>query len=324
MRKTVLALLLALTVAAVALSGCGTAAKTSAESETTKAVTPKEGPEVRVGSLLDSEGSVLGAMIIQMLEANGIQTADKTKFGTPDVVRKALLQGDLDASVDYTGSGAFYVGPESDPLWSDAAKGYEQIKTKDLEQNKLVWLTPSPANNTESIAVMKTFADANNLKTMEDFAAYVNKGGVVKLIGAQAWMDNPLGLKGFESAYGFTLNKDQLIGLSTGVTAEFMKALANGTDGVNAAEVYGTDGGLADLGMVVLADPKSVPPVYEPAPVFREEITAAYPEIESILAPVFKSLTLEKLQELNKAVAVDGQDPKAVARKYLTENGFLN
>ena len=197
------------------------------------------------------------------------------------------------------------------------------VREKDLAQNKVVWTIPAPANNTESIAVTKEFSAKNNMKTMEDFAAYVNSGGTVKLIGAQVWMDSPLGLKGFEKAYGFTLKKDQLIGLSNGVTSEFIKALANGTNGANFAEVYATDGGLADLGLVVLTDSKSVPPVYAPTPVFREEIVKAYPEIEAILAPVFEALTVEKLQELNKSVAIDGKDPKVVATEFLTAGGFL-
>ncbi len=322
MRRSRFALVTLFVVALLMLAGCGSKTATT-PTDSTKPVTPKAGPEVKFGSYIDSEGSILGAMVVQMLEANGITVVDKTKFGTPDVVRKAYLQGDLSGAIDYTGSGAFYVGPETDPVWSDPIKGYEMVKAKDLAANKVVWTTPAPANNTESIAMTKEFADKNNIKTMEDFAAYVKKGGEVKLIGAQVWMDNPLGLKGYEKAYGFTMKNDQLIGLSNGVTSEFIKALANGTNGANAAEVYATDGGLADLGLVVLTDSKSVPPVYAPTPVFREEIITAYPEIESILAPVFKTLTIEKLQALNKSVAIDGKDPKVVATEYLTAGGFL-
>ena len=245
--RTAAALLLAAALLAV---GC-----TPAAEETESTVEVKEGPEVRVASLLDSEGVVLGSMIIQMLEANGIKTVDKTKFGTPDVVRKALLAGDLDASIDYTGSGQFYVGPEDSDLWTDPEAGYEQIKTEDAK-NGLVWLTPSPANNGEALAVTGEFADENSLETMEDLAAYVNDGGDVVLIGDQAWMDSPTGLKAFEAAYGFTLTEDQKIGLSNGVTTQFIEAIVNGTDSANVAEVYATDGGLAEQGLVVLTDSK--------------------------------------------------------------------
>jgi osmoprotectant transport system substrate-binding protein len=307
-----------LALAATLLSaGCAPAAE---EPGTTTEV--KEGPEVRVASLLDSEGVVLGSMVIQMLEANGIATVDKTKFGTPDVVRKALLAGDLDASIDYTGSGQYYVGPEGDPLWTDPVAGYEQIRDADAA-NGLMWLSPSPANNGEALAVTEAFAAEHSLATLEDFAAYVRDGGEVKLVGDQSWMDNPAGLKGFETAYGFTLSADQKIGLSNGVTAQFIEAVVNGTDGANVAEVYATDGGLSEQGLVVLADPKNVPPVYAPTPVFREEIITAYPEIEGILAPVFATLTTDVLQDLNRQVALDGRAGKDVAREYLVENGFL-
>jgi len=323
MRKTTLALAAVLVGALLLVQGCGTNTATDPSVEATKTVTIKDGPEVKFGSYIDSEGQVVGAAIVQLLEANGIKVVDRTKFGTPDIVRKAYLQGDLDGALDYTGSGAFYVGPESDPVWSDPVKGYERVRDLDLEQNGIVWLAPAPANNTESIAVTEKFAADNNLKTIDDLAAWVNKGGKLKLIGNQAWIDRDLGFKGIQKAYGFTVPKEDIIGLSDGNTAQFIKALANGTDGVNAAEVYATDGGLADLGLVVLTDTKSIPPVYNPAPVFRKAITDAYPEIATILGPFVETLTTDNLQELNKAVAIDGKDPKAVATEYLTANGLL-
>lgn len=316
-RKLSLLALAALVAVAFSLGGC-----TGQDTAEPNAPTTKEGPEVKVASLLDSEGVVLGSMIIQMLEAEGIKTVDKTKFGTPDVVRKAILAGDVDATVDYTGSGQYYVGPEGDPLWRDPVKGWETIRDKDAE-NGLAWLTPAPANNSEFLGVMGEFAQANSLATMADFAAFVNGGGEVKLIGDQSWMENPAGLLAYQEAYGFELTDDQKIGLANGVTAQFIDALVNGTDGVNIAEVYATDGGLAEQGIVVMEDPKNTMPNYAPTPVFRQEIIDAYPEIPEILAPVFESLTMETLQELNRLVAFDGQAGGAVAEKYLKDNGFL-
>lgn len=319
--KRTIALVMTLAVALTfGLAGCGgTGAKTPAAGEPTV----KEGPVVRVGSFLDSEGAVLGSMMIQMLEANGIRTEDKTKLGTPDVLRKALLEGQIDLSIDYTGSGQYYhEGQEGDPVWSDAAQGYARIAELDKTVG-LTWLTPAHANNTELIATTKKLADAEGLKTMDDFAAYVNAGKSVKIIGAQEWIDSELGLAGFEKAYGFKLKDNQFIGLSHGVTAEMLSALANGTDGVNFSLAYGTDGQLNDLGLVILEDTKGVPPVYEPTPVIRTEILDAYPEIADILKPVFESFDLATLQDLNRRVALGGEDAKAVAEEYLTQNGFL-
>jgi osmoprotectant transport system substrate-binding protein len=318
--KRILALILT-AVLSLTLVGCGGDA---AEEDGNGAVEPMDGPTVRVGSLLDAEGTILGSMIIQMLEANGISTEDKTKLGTPDVVRQALVEGEIDATIDYTGSGQYYhEGEEGDPKWKNADEAFAAISELDADVYDLIWLTPAPANNSEFIATSVALADAEGIETMEDFADYVNGGGEVKLIGSQSWFDNPLGLTGFEKAYGFELTDDQLIGLSTGNTAEMLTALARGTDGVNFSLAYGTDGQLNELDLAIITDTKDVPPVYEPAPVFRGEIIEAYPEIPDILEPVFLSLDQQTLQELNARVSFGGEDAAAVAEDYLTTNGFL-
>lgn len=319
-KQAVLAFLLMFVLAA-SLAACG--GDEPVEKPTTaSSVAP--GPVVRVGSLLDAEGTLLGSMVIQMLETNGIRTQDKTKLGTPEVVRAALIAGEIDATIDYTGSGQYYhEGEEGDPKWKNAELAYAAIKQLDRDLNSLMWLTPAPANNSEFIATTRVFADKESITTMADFAAYVNRGGEVKLIAAQSWIDNPLGLQGYEEAYGFTLANNQLIALSTGNTAEMLSALAKGTDGVNFSLAYGTDGQLNELDLVIITDTKDIPPVYEPTPVFRGDILAAYPQIESILEPVFLSLDQAKLQELNARIAFGGEDPRVVATSYLEANGFL-
>jgi osmoprotectant transport system substrate-binding protein len=307
-------------VLALAVVGC-TSTTTTEDTETDE---PMEGPTVTVGSFLDAEGTILGAMVIQMLEDNGISTEDQTKLGTPDVVREALLQSEIDAMIDYTGNGQWYhEGEAEDPKWKDADAGYEAAKTLDKEANDIDWLTPAPANNSEYIATTNTLAEAEGIETMEDFAEYVNGGGEVKLICSQEWADNPFGLIGFEEAYGFEIAEDQLVVLSTGNTAEMLTALAKGTDGVNFSLTYGTDGQLNELDLGIITDTMDVPPVYEPTPVFNGEIIEAYPDMDDILAPVFLSLDQKKLQDLNAKVAFGGEDPAAVATAYLEENGFL-
>ncbi len=315
--KRTLAFTLLLTLT-VALSACG-----SGEGPTGSAG-EETGPVVRVASMLDSEGTVLGSMVIQMLEAEGIPTEDKTKLGTPDVQRAALLEGEIDIAIDYTGSGQYYHdGEEGLPTWKNADDAYARIAELDRAANDIEWLTPAPANNSEFIATTAALADSESLTTMEAFAAYVNAGRPVKLIASQSWIDNDLGLKGFEAAYGFTLRDDQLVALATGNTAEMLSALARGTDGVNFSLTYGTDGQLADLDLIVLEDTKDVPPVYEPTPVVRGEILRAYPRIAEILKPLFLSLDQTKLQQLNRTVALGEEEPSAVATAYLKDNGFL-
>ncbi|MAY70899.1 MAG: ABC transporter substrate-binding protein [Halomonas sp.] len=270
-----------------------------------------------VSSKIDTEGSVLGQMILQRLEAAGLEVEDRLQLGGTSIVREALINGEIDIYPEYTGNGAFFHDMTDSPVWHDADKAYETVKSKDAEQG-LVWLEPASANNTYAISVRGDVARDNGLETLEDMAAFINQGGEYKLAASTDFVESAFALPAFEEAYGFSLEDDDLLVLSGGNTAATMRAAAQQTSGVNSAMTYGTDGGLQALDLTVMTDTKGVQPVYQPAPVVRKEVLEAHPEIEEALAPVFQSLDLETLQRLNGDVAVNGLDPAKVAADYLS------
>lgn len=279
--------------------------------------------QVVVSSKIDTEGGVLGNIILSVLNANGIETTDRIQLGATPVVRSAITAGEIDIYPEYTGNAAFFFEKADDPAWKNAGEAYQQAKTLDYDANKIVWLTPSPANNTWAIALREDVAQENNLQTLTDFGAYVAGGGEVVLAASSEFVNSAAALPAFQTTYGFTLTPEQLITLSGGDTAATIAAAANQTNGANAAMVYGTDGGIAPSGLVVLEDDKGVQPVYQPAPIIREEVLKQHPEIETLLQPVFEKLDLQTLQELNGRVQVGGEPAKAVAEDFLTQNGFL-
>jgi osmoprotectant transport system substrate-binding protein len=279
--------------------------------------------QVVVSSKIDTEGGVLGNIILAVLNANGVQTTDRVQLGATPVVRKAIIAGEIDIYPEYTGNAAFFFEKAEDPAWKDATKAYELAKTLDFDANKIVWLTPSPANNTWAIALRKDVAEPNKLVTLTDFGKYVAGGGQVVLAASSEFVNSAAALPAFQTTYGFTLKPEQLITLSGGDTAATIGAAANQTNGANAAMVYGTDGGIAPSGLVVLEDDKGVQPVYQPAPIIREEVLKANPQIEEILKPVFEKLDLVTLQDLNGRVQVGGEPAKAVAEDFLKKNGFI-
>ena len=211
---------------------------------------------VRVASKIDTEGSLLGNMIIAVLEANGIKTANKLQLGPTNIVRSAIVAGEIDLYPEYTGNGAIFFSMPSDSAWKNAKAGYEKVKELDRAQHNLVWLEPAPANNTWVIALRQDLAAANHLATMTDFAAWVRGGGQVKLAASAEFVESPAALPSFEKTYEFKLQPSQLIVLAGGDTAVTIRAAAERTSGANAAMAYGTDGALDSLGLLALTDPK--------------------------------------------------------------------
>ena len=278
---------------------------------------------VRVGSKIDTEGKLLGNMIVLALEAKGIKTENKSGLGNTKVMRSALTAGEIDLYPEYTGNGAFIFGEESNPVWKDPKAGYERVKTLDFEQNRIVWLTPSPANNTWAIAIRQDVATPNKLKTLGDLSQWLGKGGQFKLAASAEFVERSDALPAFQVAYNFQLKPEQLLTLAGGDTAVTIRAAGEQTSGVNAAMAYGTDGAVAALGLVILEDPKGVQPIYAPAPIVREDVLKQHPEIADALAPVFKLLDGPTLQGLNAKIQLEGQDARKVAADFLKSKGLL-
>jgi osmoprotectant transport system substrate-binding protein len=278
---------------------------------------------VRVASKIDTEGSLLGQLLIQVLEAHGIKTQNKLQLGATKIVRSALTAGQIDLYPEYTGNGAFFFADEKNPAWKGATAGYERVKALDQEKNGLVWLEPAPANNTWAIAIRKDLAQAHKLATLDQFGRWIAAGGQFKLAASAEFIERSDALPAFQAAYGFKLSQNQLLTLAGGDTAATIKAAAEKTSGVNGAMAYGTDGSLAALGLVILQDPKGVQPVYAPAPVIRADTLKQHPKIKDLLGPVFRSLDGPTLQTLNAQIALEGQDAKQVAAAYLKSKGFI-
>jgi osmoprotectant transport system substrate-binding protein len=277
---------------------------------------------VVVSSKLSSESAMIGQMIRLLLEDRGIPTVDRMTLGATPVVRKALLTGEIDLYVEYTGNAGFFFNRPDDIAWKDLQSGYELGSRLDLEANRIVWLAPARASNSWALAVRRDVARQHQLATMSDFARWVRDGGKVKL-ACSAEFANAGTLRSLEKTYGFRLAPRQMIVLAGGETAATIGAAAARTNGVNTAMVYGTDGGIAAADLVLLDDDRRDQPVYAPVPIVREAVLQSYPAIAEIVRPLMESLSDESLQALNARVQIDGESAAEVASDYLRSQGLI-
>ncbi|KQT87845.1 osmoprotectant uptake system substrate-binding protein [Methylobacterium sp. Leaf469] len=274
-----------------------------------------------VASKSDTEGALMGAMIALALEALGLAVVTKLGLGPTLIVRNALLSGEVDLYPEYTGNGAFFTDTVSDPAWKTSDGAFAAIARADAGRG-LVWLDRAPANNTWLIAVNGALARREGLATMADFARAVGRG-LIRLAASTEFVESPAALPSFEAAYGFRMPLDRIVSLPGGDTAVTARAAAQGISGVDAGMVYGTDGALDALDLVVMEDPKGAQIVYEVAPVIRAGTLSRHPEIRPALARIFTGLDAPTLRGLNARITVEGVVAETVARTYLTERGFL-
>ncbi len=292
----------------------------------------KNDEPITVGSKQFTEQIVLGKIIVEALRANGYEVTDRTNLGGTAVLRDALEAGEIDVYPNYTGTAIsnWY----RDIPWAQAsiAEGtsgnayasYTTVSSLDAALFDLVWLRPAPANNTYAFAVKRSFSEEHGLKTVADLAAYVNDGNEVKLATGDEFAQRPDGVPAFEKTYGFNFKEGQMLVIAGATPAQTEQALAQGSNNVNVAMAYGTDGALKAYDFVVLTDPDGAQPVFAPTPVFRGEVIRKYPEIVGVLNPIFAMFDNATLQDLNAQVEVDGLNAEQVAKDFLTNNGFMN
>ncbi len=292
------------------------------------AVSAQEDP-IRVGSKQFTEQIVLGQIILIALEDAGYAVEDRTNLGSTQVNRDALVNDEIDVYPEYTGTALFNYFSEvewakiPEEAFGDRTLGYALLSSYDAALNDLIWLEPTPANNTYAFAVTSDFAEENGIYSVLDFADYVNSGGEVYMATGDEFAQRPDGIPAFEEIYGFDLTEDQLLILAGGTPAQTEQALNEGTNDVNVAMAFATDGALQAYNFVVLEDPLGAQPVYAPTPVFRGEVLRENPEIVGIINPIFRALDNVTLQTLNARVEVDGENPADVARSWLTESGLI-
>lgn len=277
---------------------------------------------VVVSSKLSSESATIGHMIRLLLEAHGIPTEDRMILAATPIMRRAIIAGEIDLYVEYTGNAAYFFNVATDPAWNDLHRGYALGARLDYAAHRIVWLTPAPASNAWALAMREDVASRANLATMSDFGRWVAAGGHL-VLACSAEFANSTTLRSLERTYGFRLRPEQLIVLAGGDTSATIRAAAERTNGTNTAMVYSTDGGVVAARLRVLDDDQHDQPIYAPVPIVRKATLRAYPQIAGLVKPLMDSLTTERLLRLNARVQIEGESPVTVAREYLRAQRLL-
>lgn len=295
----------ALGAAGASLSGCASSqgSDRSGQKKDTRSIT--------VGSKGFAESWITGELYAQGLRNLGYTVDLKTNVGSSDIISAALLSGQIDLYPEYTGVMLVSFMGE-DRLMDSAEETYELAKTW-AEDNRVTMLNATPFENKNAVAVRKEFADEHDLKTVSD----------LKGIGDftySTYPDNVTGAQGYEGivdSYG--LENMKLKTLSIGLNYQ---AIERGE--IEAADVFTTDPQLLRSDLVVLDDDKKLFGFQNVVPLIRDDAFAELDDDASHFLNELQSLlTLEAIQAMNEASAINRLDPAQVAKMFLDDNGLM-
>ncbi|MDR2457161.1 MAG: glycine/betaine ABC transporter substrate-binding protein [Clostridiales Family XIII bacterium] len=260
--------------------------------------------KVKVGSKNFTENLIVAEIYALALEDAGISVERKLNLAS-SAVNVAIQNGDIDLYPEYTGTGLIDV-LKKEPI-TDPAEVYDIVKKDYEEQFEITWLSPSPANDGQGIAVSKKISDQYGIKTISDLQKNANK----LIFASQGEFEKRTdGLPGLNKKYG-KFNFKKIITIDNSLKYDLLE---KGDADVTVA--YTTEGMLSKDEFVLLIDDKQLWPPYNIAPIVRDEILDAIPEIKTALDSIADALTTEKVTELNAKVDINKQEYETVAKEF--------
>ncbi|MET0700250.1 MAG: ABC transporter substrate-binding protein [Mycobacterium sp.] len=265
------------------------------------------GSEVIIGSADFTESQLIASIYSQALQSAGVKVKEQFNIGSREVYMTALKDGSIDLIPEYTGSLLKYLDPKSTASASEAVT--TELTSKVPEGISL--LTPSAAQDKDSVTVTKATADKYKLKTISDLKPVA---GEIVFGGPPEWKTRAQGLIGLRDVYG--LNFKEFVTLDAGGTLT-MTALTNGQ--IQAGDIFSTDPGIVTNNLVALEDDKNLFASENVVPVIKtaKETDA----ITKTLNAVSAKLTTDDLVKMN-AEAATGTNLADIAKKWLAGAGI--
>ena len=265
-----------------------------------------------VGSKFFTEQVVLAELLAQHIETRtGIPVERKTNLGGTLLIHKAMLAGDLDLYVEYTGTALTAVLDEAPK--GDSSATYHRVKEQYGQRFGLEVTEPLGFENTFAMVVRADDAEKLSLKNMSDLAPIASKWHLT--VGYE-FLERPDGFQGWSQMYGLKFAETPRV-MDLGL---LYRALTQHQADIVAGN--STDGLIETLHLVALKDDRHYFPPYDAVPVVRRGALEQYPQLRAALADLAGKISAEDMRRMNAEVDAGQRDVRAVVREFREARGL--
>jgi len=269
-------------------------------------------PHLVVSSKFFTEQIILAELLAQHIEARtGIPVERKTNLGGTLLVHKAIVKGDVDLYVEYTGTALTAVLGERPE--GDSNSVYQRVRAEYGRRFALEATEPLGFENTFAMVVRGEDARRNHLEKISDIAPLAPgwRAGV-----GYEFLERPDGYRGWTERYSLTFGKAPSV-LDLGL---IYRALVERKVDIVAGN--STDGLIDSLGLVALRDDRHYFPPYDAVPIVRKAALERFPQLRAALADLGGKISVDDMRRLNRAVDADQRDVAAVVRDFRAARGL--
>jgi osmoprotectant transport system substrate-binding protein len=272
----------------------------------------QEQKKLVIGSKFFTEQVVLAELLAQHIEAcTGVPVERKSNLGGTLLVHKAMLNGNLDLYVEYTGTALLAVLGE--PATGDSKTVYSRVRDEYAKRFNFEVTEPLGFENTFAMVVRKEDADQYHLAKISDIVPLAPqwRPGV-----GYEFLERPDGYKGWTERYGLKFGKPPSeldLGLLYRALAEKKVDIVAGNS---------TDGLIESLRLVPLEDNLRYFPPYDAVPVVRRDALERIPGLRACLAQLGGKISVQDMRRMNFEVDGDQRDVATVVREFRAAKGL--
>lgn len=275
--------------------------------------------EVAIGGKQFTEQLILSWISTHLLTDAGFEVEQKFPIGGNTANHKAITSGRVDHYWEYTGTGWNYHLGNTDKKIRDPQKLHRKVDQAYQEEYGLEWLQTAEFNNTYIVTANQEWQEETGVKTLSGLAEYINNGGEVEWAVSQEYLNNPTAFGNLPEFYGFEENVDNVTWEKMAIGTINYKAVHQGK--VDLGVGFATNPNIQKFDLATVEDDKNWFVIYYPAPVVDRDVLTD--EMKRVLNKPTSKLDTETMQSLNAKVSIDKEDPEAVARNWLQDQGML-
>jgi osmoprotectant transport system permease protein len=259
-----------------------------------------------VGSKNFTEQLVLGELVAQTIERGaGMPVDRRLNLGGTLICDRALMTGDIDVYVEYTGTSLTAVFHQ--PVSTDAGAVFDTVRTLYAKSGRAL-LPPLGFNNTFAILVRGSDARARGLRTIDDAA---RESPHWRAGFGYEFVERPDGYPGLAKTYGLRCPDPPHV---MDLTLSY-RALASGQVDLIAGDA--TAGLIKGLDLFQLEDNRHYFPPYDAAAVARTETLLRYPNVRTALERLSGRVSAADMRAMNYAADVEHRDVPVIVREFL-------
>ena len=262
--------------------------------------TVEEPRDLIIGSKRFTESAILGEMLRLSAKVAGVNATHKRSFGSR-LVFDALVQGDIDAYVEYTGT------LKQELLARERLIGDEQIRAS-LAKRGIVMTGSLGFNNTYILGMARKRASELGITKISDLQSHPD----LKFGFSSEFMDRGDGWPGLRDRY--ELPQQNVRGMEHDLA---YRGVAEGA--LDVTDLYATDSKIEQFDLVPIDDDKRYFPEYQAVVLYRVELEDSHPQIVANWNRLVGRVDDSRMMRLNAQADLEKKPDTEVAASFLRE-----